>query len=184
MQGKRLDRPLRPEPLEDRSQGRGVAVQGVWETGDQEDRAMRVYVASSWRNTLQPLVVKALRGRGHDVYDFRNPRPGDHGFQWSGVDPHWQEWSLEAFRRALSHSVAESGFRSDMCALQECQVCVLVLPCGRSAHLELGWAVGAGKETVILLAPGEPELMYKMVSCVATTVDEVARFLERGHDWL
>ena len=24
---------------------------------------------------------------------------------------------------------------------------VLVLPCGRSAHLELGWAVGQGKRT-------------------------------------
>lgn len=42
-------------------------------------------------------------------------------------------------------------------------VCVLVMPCGRSAHLEAGWFVGAGKPTLILLENGEPELMYRMV---------------------
>jgi hypothetical protein len=43
--------------------------------------------------------------------------------------------------------------------------CVLVLPCGRSAHLKAGWFVGAGKPLWIMLddaSPIEPELMYKM----------------------
>ena len=44
---------------------------------------MRIYVASSWRNTHQQAIVAALREAGHDVYDFRNPRPGDKGFAWS-----------------------------------------------------------------------------------------------------
>ena len=40
--------------------------------------------------------------------------------------------------------------------------CVLVLPCGRSAHLEAGWFVGAGKPLHILqLDREEPELMYR-----------------------
>jgi len=52
---------------------------------------MSIYVASSWRNTHQPSVVAALREAGHDVYDFRNPRPGDHGFHWSMIDPDWKE---------------------------------------------------------------------------------------------
>lgn len=34
---------------------------------------MRIYVASSWRNTYYPSVVSALREAGHDIYDFRNP---------------------------------------------------------------------------------------------------------------
>ena len=37
----------------------------------------RIYVASSWRNTIHPSVVAALRKDGHDVYDFKNPAPGD-----------------------------------------------------------------------------------------------------------
>jgi hypothetical protein len=54
--------------------------------------------------------------------------------------------------RMLSHPAAEDGFALDMGALEWCDACVLVLPCGRSAHLEAGWAAGAGKFTVGLLA--------------------------------
>lgn len=37
---------------------------------------MKIYVASSWRNQYQPEVVATLRAVGHEVYDFKNPRPG------------------------------------------------------------------------------------------------------------
>ena len=43
-------------------------------------------------------------------------------------------------------------------ALRACDGCVLVLPSGRSAHLEAGWAAGAGKRVVVYVpepAPGE-----------------------------
>lgn len=41
---------------------------------------MKIYVASSWRNERQPEVVEHLRSFGYEVYDFRNPAPGDTGF--------------------------------------------------------------------------------------------------------
>jgi len=138
---------------------------------------MRVYVASSWRNPTQPKVVQALRAAGVDVYDFRNPRPGDHGFRWSEIDPEWQQWTPEKFSTALAHPIAVAGFESDMDALKACDTCVLLLPCGRSAHLEAGWAAGAGKRLIILLADGcEPELMYRMAE-IATTIEEVVELL-------
>lgn len=64
-----------------------------------------------------------------------------------------------------------------MGALLECDACVLVMPCGRSAHLELGWAAGAGKDTAILLFDGEPELMYQMVDLLASDVSQVVEWL-------
>lgn len=134
---------------------------------------MRVYVASSWRNTRQPAVVAALRAAGHAVYDFRHPAPGNEGFQWSAIDPAWRAWTPEAFLAALEHPLAVDGFALDWAALTACDACVLVLPCGRSAHLELGVAAGAGKRTVILLADGEPELMYRLADAVCTTIDMV-----------
>lgn len=124
----------------------------------------KIYVASSWRNQFQPGVVEALRSDGHEVYDFRNP-PNRSGFSWrqvSDVPP--SEWTTAEWRNVLTHPVAVAGFGADMGALRDCDVCVLVLPCGRSAHLELGWAAGAGKRTIVLAAPtlDEPELMVKM----------------------
>ena len=125
---------------------------------------MNIYVASSWRNGRQPAVVLMLRGVGYDVYDFRNPCPGDQGFHWSEIDPDWGCWSPEKFRTALSSPVAQAGFASDWQAMVDADVCVLVMPCGRSAHLEAGYFVGAGKPLFILLADGEPELMYRMAT--------------------
>lgn len=137
----------------------------------------KVYVASSWRNNQQPAVVAALREAGHDVYDFKNPEPGNHGFHWSDIDENWERWTPAELREAHVHPIAEAGFKLDMDALQAADACVLVMPSGRSAHLEAGYAVGAGKPTVILLAEGEPELMYKMARTVLT-IEEAVEFVD------
>ncbi len=136
-----------------------------------------IYVASSWRNKRQPEVVAAIREAGLSVYDFRNPREGDKGFHWSEIDKDWKSWSPEKFRGALYHPVAKAGFDSDMGALRASTACVLVLPCGRSAHLEMGYAVGRNMFTVILLEDGEPELMYRMVKRVCVNLEEVIKAL-------
>lgn len=136
-----------------------------------------IYVASSWRNNIQPSVVERLRLEGYDVYDFRHPVSGDDGFHWSEIDPAWESWTSQQFTEALNHQQAERGFKYDFEALARADVVLLVMPCGRSAHLELGWAVGAGKKTIILLASGEPELMYKMVDYLATSIDDVVAYL-------
>ncbi len=138
----------------------------------------RIYVASSWRNPHQPDVVAALRSVGHEVYDFRNPRPGDYGFQWLEVDPDWQTWDGRQFRDALNHPIAQRGFRSDFEAMEWADTGVLVMPCGRSAHLEAGYFVGAGKRLFILLADHqEPELMYRMATGVCVDLPDLLAHL-------
>lgn len=143
-------------------------------------RAKRIYVASSWRNVHQPEVVTELRKAGHLVYDFRNP-PGSSDFSWREVDPNWQNWDFKSYVEGLDHPIAQQGFESDMTALSSCDACILVLPCGRSAHLELGWAVGASKHTAIYHPPGisvEPELMAKMVDLQAQDMRTLKSWLE------
>src|SRR5277367_740588 len=105
---------------------------------------MNIYVASSWRNDYQQGVVKALREDGHEVYDFKNPAPGNNGFGWREIDHYWQSWTAEEYVEYLSHPLAEAGFKSDMDALTSCEACVMVMPCGPSASMEMGWAAGAG----------------------------------------
>ena len=125
---------------------------------------MRIYVASSWRNAQQPEVVEALRAAGHEVYDFRHPKPGNDGFAWSAISPEWRSWNAEQFMAALKHPVAEAGYALDFEAMEWADVFVLVHPSGRSAHLEAGWATGARKPVYVLLEEhGEPELMLKLV---------------------
>jgi hypothetical protein len=142
---------------------------------------MRIYVASSWRNEArQQATVRALRADGHEVYDFRNPAPGDHGFGWRQCVDTPQPWSAETMREVLKHPIAQAGFQKDMVALSGADATVLVLPCGRSAHLELGWATGAGRKTVVLLDDpiSEPELMYLACDAICVSLDEVRAVLD------
>lgn len=134
----------------------------------------KIYLASSWRNPYQPLVVKALREAGHEVYDFRNPSNGDEGFKWKNVDGLWEKWSNDDYINALNHPVAERGFKNDFDAMVWADVCILLLPCGRSAHSEAGWMQGAGKPTyVILTEKQEPELMYKLFAGIFTKIEDL-----------
>lgn len=136
----------------------------------------QIYVASSWRNRRQPEVVKALRQDGHMVYDFRNPPGGGGGFQWREIDENWQSWTPAEYLTALRHPIAQKSFRVDMEHLNTCHSCLLVMPCGVSAHLELGWACGMKKSTAVLLDEGEPELMRKMADRLVLTLEEALQW--------
>lgn len=137
---------------------------------------MRIYVASSWRCEYQQEAVRALRALGHDVYDFRGAGDGwsaelggGGGFAWSEVDPNWKSWpaDIPRYLRGLEHPRAIEGFNRDMDALRMADACVLVNPCGQSAHAELGFAAGAGKLTAAYCpAIREPDLVLKMADFI------------------
>lgn len=138
----------------------------------------RIYLASSWRNPHQPWLVELLRNDGHEVYDFRNP-PNSTGFAWSDIGLDAKACTAEQYRDALlTHPRAAQGFNADFAAMRWADTCLLVLPCGRSAHLELGWMAGAGKRTLILTQDGEePELMALLADRICISVDEVRQQL-------
>lgn len=151
----------------------------------------KIYVASSWRNDLQPGVVELLRAAHFQVYDFKNPVEDDMGFHWTDVavamdggSKLYEDWSATEYVRALSHPLAEEGFAKDFCAMEESDACVLLLPCGRSAHLEAGWFKGAGRPLCVMLDPAEvvPELMYKMADAIVLTPMELLAWLGVGSD--
>lgn len=150
----------------------------------------RVYVASSWRNAMQPAVVAALRAAKIGVYDFREPGDdGLRGFQWSDVMPSWRfdEWReggvpavpTTEYLEGVGHPLAASGFAADFAAMNDCDCAVLVLPCGRSAHLELGWFAGQQRPTAILLDGDAviPELMYRLASYIAPSLFDLLGWL-------
>lgn len=155
-----------------------------------------IYVASSWRNPIHIAVVAALTSAARHTgdhsllpYDFRNPSEGNTGFHWSqvGMPSYNRETNgpvpATEYLRGINHPIAEDGFTADFEAMQKCDRCILVLPCGRSAHLEAGWFIGQGKPTAIFLndehdaqSHGDgspmvvPELMYKMADYIGDSL--------------
>jgi hypothetical protein len=134
---------------------------------------VKLYVASSWRNEHYPQVIAALRGDGFDVYDFRNPTSGDSGFGWSEVEAAPKPWSAPTLTRALTHPRAAQAFGNDFGGMCWADACVLVLPCGKSAHLEAGWFARDKPLVVYMPEPSEPELMYRLAPHLAI-VERVA----------
>lgn len=154
---------------------------------------MKIYVASSWRCSYQPWVVLRLRELGHEVYDFRgcdtgwggaNDRVGiPGGFSWSEVDPNWKDWpnDIPRYLVGLNHPRSVEGFNRDMDALKRADACILVNPCGQSAHAELGWACGAGKLTAAWCPEiREPDLMLKMAGLITANWDDIDCWLREG----
>lgn len=140
----------------------------------------RIYVASSWRNSMFPATVAELRKAGHEVYDFRNPAPGNEGLAWSEIDREWLGWDPNTFVELLHSSpIAAKGFALDKAALDWCDTCVLVLPCGRSAHLEAGYVAGQGKDVYFLLHEEkfEPELMYLLGTRCSCSLAQIIEWM-------
>lgn len=142
-----------------------------------ESKNMRfVYVASSWRNPFYTDVIKALRARDIPHYDFRHDGAA---FDWADVDPTWKSqdihrntYTAQQMQDLFTHPAAERGFAADDAALSEAYAVLMVLPCGRSAHLELGYAIGKHKETCILQPLAEePELMYALADEHVATIE-------------
>ena len=136
----------------------------------------KIYVASSWRNPYYEQVVKSLREQGFEVYDFRNPPHGGNGFRWTDIDDNALDWTFEQYAEGLHHPKAERQFQADLEALEWADTCVLVLPCGRSAHTEAGWMAGRGKKVVVYIPKmEEPELMYKLFDSVVDSIEDLQR---------
>ena len=137
---------------------------------------MKIYVASSWRNLLHAGIVRALRRCGHEVYDFKNPEPGNDGFSWKDVMPGYSlggKVAPEVYREGLKHPVAVSGYAHDIGALRWCDAVVYVMPCGRSASWEFGYAMGQGKKGfVVMFDDDQPDLMFSEATII-TNMDEL-----------
>ena len=99
---------------------------------------------------------------------------GGHGFRWTEIDPDCSEWTFSQYEEGLVHPAAERQFANDLEALEWADTCVLVLPCGRSAHTEAGWCKGRGMKTIVYIPKmEEPELMYKLFDGVTDTIEGV-----------
>lgn len=131
----------------------------------------KIYVASSWKNEYQPKVIEELRKVGLHPYDFREPGSS---FSWKDLDPNFHSWSFIDYMKNLSTDVASRGFDRDYNAMESAELFVLVLPCGRSAHLEAGWAIGNGKPVIVYMPEKqEPDLMYLLANLITNDFQEM-----------
>ncbi len=108
-----------------------------------------IYLATSWKNEHYYRVLTLLREAGHKVYDFR-----EKGFAFSSIAPDLDALTAAQQNELLKNPIAQEAYDKDKAALDWADILVMLYPCGNDAHLELGYAVGQGKFTVVYINPG------------------------------
>lgn len=135
-----------------------------------------IYLIGSLRNEKIPQVGNLLRDHNWDAFD-----------DWYGAgheaDDKWRDY--EQFRgRAHAQSIysyaARHVYEFDRKHLDRCDLAVLVMPAGKSGHLELGYFVGCGKPGFIYFdaVPDRYDVMHNFATNIFTNQGELLEGLE------
>jgi hypothetical protein len=140
----------------------------------------RIYVASSWRNKNQQKLISLLRDNGHKVYDFTKPHGEDKTNVWNEVQLNQDRCTAAQYSEAMSNPVVEKRFEEHLSAMTAADTCILLLPCGFSAHSEAGFMAGLGKRVFVFSFDKEvkPELMYLLYEGYANDPNDLLEWLE------
>ena len=137
----------------------------------------KIYLIGSLRGPRVPEVAAKLREAGHEVFD-------DWYAAGPEADDYWQKYEMNKghnYREALRGFVANHVYHYDKSHLDRNEMAVLVLPAGKSGHLELGYMIGQGKPGYILFEDKMPErwdVMYLFATNVFFGVEELLEELK------
>lgn len=123
----------------------------------------KVYLAGSWKNAeIIRELARELEDAGLEVDAFC--RQTDKRFIFNPASNLYTPEELKRFDPItfLGNKIPQRVFQEDKKWLKWCDTLVLVTPCGKSAHLEAGYAKGQGKRLYIYgdMPKGEHEVMY------------------------
>lgn len=147
-----------------------VTVDNVGSVFKKPTLANSIYLIASLRNKRVPLIGNDLRKLGLDVFD-----------DWWGVGPEaddfWQAYEKtrgRSYKDAIAGRANINTFNFDHSNMDRTDMGVLIMPAGKSAHLELGYMIGQGKKGFVLFEE-EPErwdAMYRFATEVFFDYDE------------
>jgi len=126
----------------------------------------KIYIIGALKNNEITNIAEELRkinknGIEYDIFD-----------QWITPGPDADQYLFEYskkrgwnYKEALTCDAARNNFDFDKRHIDSADIVVMVMPAGKSAHLELGYSIGKGKEAHILFdkEPERFDLMYNFV---------------------
>ena len=135
-----------------------------------------IYLVGSLRNPRVPEIASLLRASGYEVFD-------DWYAAGPEADDYWQKYEKErghSYEEGLVGYAARHVYHYDLHHLNRADAGVLVLPAGKSGHLELGYLIGRKRPTFVLFdkEPERWDVMYQFATAVTFNPDELVRSLD------
>lgn len=137
-----------------------------------------IYLIGSLRNENVPLIGDKLRAKGFEVFD-----------EWYSAGPeaddHFKKYHQErkiSYDAALRGYAARHIFTFDKTHLDRTDIAILVCPSGRSGHLELGYMVGKGKPTYVLMDTDSDrwDLMYQFTNGIFFDINKLIKDIPKS----
>ncbi|KEO84782.1 hypothetical protein [Tumebacillus flagellatus] len=142
---------------------------------------MKIYLASSWKNAEKVKnITGILRNFGHEVDAFCDSSTGRFVFNFGQLP----DVTSHNAMTILAEESVQRAFAEDKKWIDWADCVLLVRPAGKSAHLEAGYAKGAGKLLIIYeeqFENGDFDVMYGFADLVTDNFAWVVRMLEE-HD--
>jgi hypothetical protein len=135
-----------------------------------------IYLIGSLRNPEIPKIAQQIRQHGFDVFD-----------QWYSAGPNADDHLRDHFtamgmnhKEILQTAAAKNIFEFDKRHILAADIVVLLMPAGKSGFLELGWAIGQGKEGYILYDkdPERVDVMFQFANGIFYSVEEFVECLK------
>lgn len=136
-----------------------------------------IYLIGSLRNRQVAEVGNSLRELGFEVVD-----------DWWSASEDADDWLRDyyqrrgfTYRQIMSSLAAKHIFSFDHYHLSRCDIGVMLMPAGKSGHLELGYMIGQGKPGYILFdkEPERVDIMHQFAKDVFFDVEELKRELQQ-----
>ena len=119
------------------------------------------FIAAKWTNLGEVMsLTRQLRARGKSVYCFAE----DDGGKLIAFTP------FDDLK--LTDRIVTEAYQRDMKALRGSSTLIMLMPAGKSSHIEAGIAHGLGKTCILVGEMGPTQGLYLIFDAIYPTVDE------------
>lgn len=136
----------------------------------------KLYLIGALKNAEIPIITNKLSGLGYDVFS-----------DWWSASEDADDWLRDYYKargydykETINSYAAKHIYNFDKHHLDTSDLAVMLMPCGKSGHLELGYVIGQGKPGYILFdkIPERVDIMYNFATDIFFDFDSLANALK------
>lgn len=137
-----------------------------------------IYLVGALKNPQIPHVTNYLSGLGFEVFS-----------DWWAASEDADDWLRDYYKsrgynykQTLNSYAAQHIFTFDKRHLDRADIGVMLMPAGKSGHLELGYLIGRGKPGYILFdkEPDRVDIMHNFATEIFFDLEELGRTLSKA----